>query len=91
MSLSSSSLNEGVNGDAEVGGGGGVEAGAEEAVTWLIGADCFSTGLPWRSKKSSANLATSSDDISSTSFPMISRMRGGIVLKEMLFDHVIKL
>ena len=54
----------------------------DEAVeTWLIGLDCFSTGLPCLSKNVSAIFATSSDVIDSTSFPMISRILGGIVLR----------
>ena len=49
--------------------------------TLLMGWDCFSMGLPFRSKKSSAILATSSALICSTSFPIISLYLGGIDLR----------
>ena len=81
MSPSSSSLKACVKGvEEEVRGGEGVAEAVEEAMTLLMDADCFSVGLPWRSKNVSAILATSSDDISSTSFPIISLIREGIVL-----------
>ena len=51
----------------------------DDVETWLMGAECFSSGLPVRSKKESAALATSSAVMLSTSFPSISLMRGGIV------------
>ena len=62
-------------------GGGGAVVEAEAVETWLTGLACFSTGLPCLSKKVSAILATSSDVIDSTSFPIISLILGGIVLR----------
>ena len=58
----------------------GVDEEIEEE-TWLIGVENFSVGRPWRSKKSSACLATCSAVNPSTSFPIISLMRGGIDLR----------
>ena len=58
---------------------GRVERRVDEAATWLMEAECFSSGRPFRSKKVSAAFATSAADICSTSLPIISRMRGGMV------------
>ena len=57
----------------------------EEGATLLTGVAAFSTGRPLRSKKSSASLATSAEDMLSTSFPIISRMREGIVFSRCSF------
>ena len=74
----------GVN-DDDVGAGGaadadGVDEAFEDEATWLIGVEGFSVGRPFLSKKSSACLATCSAVSPSTSFPIISLMRGGIDL-----------
>ena len=53
----------------------------EEEETLLTGLTAFSVGRPWRSKKSSACLATCSAVKLSTSFPIISLIRGGIDLR----------
>ena len=57
----------------------------EEDETWLMGAEIFSVGRPFLSKKSSACLATCSAVSPSTSLPMISLMRGGIDLRTCSF------
>ena len=68
----------------EEGGGRGaeaVESDVDTAETWLTTGACFSSGRPLRSKKESAAEATSAAVMVSTSFPNISRMRGGSVLR----------
>ena len=59
-----------------------VDEGFEEEVMWLMGAEIFSVGRPCLSKKSSACFATCSAVNPSTSFPMISLMRGGMVFSQ---------
>ena len=58
-----------------------VDEAFEEGVTWLMGAAVFSVGRPCLSKKSSACLATCSAVNPSTSFPIISLIRGGMDLR----------
>ena len=69
--------------EAEEGGAGEGSAKEDDGAvdTLLTGVAAFSSGLPFLSKKESAAFATSAEDILSTSFPKISLIRGGIVLR----------
>ena len=59
-----------------------VDEEEEGVATWLMEAAGFSSGLPLRSKNVSAVAATSFAVMVSTSLPIISLMRGGIVFNK---------
>ena len=64
-------VDEGVEDDEAVG------CEVEAVATWLIEVESLSRRRPLRSKNESAAVATSAAVMLSTSFPSISRMRGG--------------